>query len=76
MKVVLSSSCATYWPQQIGVPSHDAPIYRALFKMIWTIAPRVDVFAVVISENSRPQPFLQLNNYIPRALIIGGQIEF
>src|SRR5262249_45350711 len=37
-----------YWPQQIGVPSHDAPVYRAIIKVAWSITPRADVFGVII----------------------------
>lgn len=74
--LLLDWNWGAYWPQQIGVPSHDAPVYRATFKLLWSLAPRVDLFAAVISETSRPQPFLELNNYIPRALVVGGQIGF
>lgn len=65
-----------YWPERIGVPSHDEPIRRALVKLTWRLAPRFDVFGVAIAENSRPQPFIELYNNTPRAVLLGMKLEF
>ncbi len=65
-----------YWPEPIGVPSHDEPIKRALIKMTWNVARHFDVYALAIAENSRPQRFLELYNNSPRAVLLGVKVEF
>jgi hypothetical protein len=75
-QVLFDWNWGAYWPQRVGIASHDAPIYRATFKTTWALTRHFDVFAVVISENSRPQPFIELMNYIPRALVVGAQMRW
>jgi hypothetical protein len=65
-----------YWPERLGIPSHDEPVKRAMFKFVWSVSPRFDVYAAAIAENSRPQPFVELYNNSPRAMLLGAKFEF
>jgi hypothetical protein len=69
-------SYGIYWPERIGLPSHDEPVKRATLKFVWNIAPRFDIYAAAIAENSRPQPFIELYNNSPRAVLFGAKFEY
>jgi hypothetical protein len=65
-----------YFPEHIGVPTQDATIHRGLIKCSLDLTNRLQFYSVVIFENSRPQPFMLMNNYAPRALLFGFQFGF
>jgi hypothetical protein len=75
-RLLIDWNYGVYFPQQIGVPFHDAPVNRGLVKCAWNLTERAQLFWVAIWENSRPQPFLLMNNSSPRALLVGAQIGF
>src|SRR5262249_38114630 len=72
-RLLFDACFGAFFPGRIGIPSHDEPVYRHTLKCLWTVSRQVQLFVVGINENTRPQPFLELNNYSPSAILVGAQ---
>lgn len=65
-----------YFPEQIGVDFHDEPIHRGLAKVMFEVAPKMQVYVVGIVENNRPQQVPAFNSAPPYMILGGLQFEF
>jgi hypothetical protein len=75
-RLMMNWNYGIYFPQHIGIPTQDAPVHRGLVKCSWDLTRRLQFYAALIFENSRPQPYLLMYNYAPRAMIFGFQFGF
>jgi hypothetical protein len=65
-----------YWPEQIGIPFHDAPISQGVIKAAFAITPHFQIFSFGIVENYRPKENSTIQKYGPYAIQNGLQLVF
>jgi hypothetical protein len=65
----------SYWPETIGLATHDEETHRLLAKGVVHVTSNVDFFAVGLVENRRPREGV-LYIYRPWAVMMGSQFVF
>lgn len=53
-KIILNGNYGEFYPKQIGVPSHDEPVRRAIVKILYDLPGGFGLFAGSLIENDRP----------------------
>ncbi len=74
-KLLLDVSFGSYFPEQIGVVGHDAPIHRGVVKLAYNVSQHLQVYGVSILENDRETVY-PLYRSNPWALLCGMQFIF
>jgi hypothetical protein len=72
---LLDGSFGSYYPQHLGIPAHDTPIHRGVFKIAYFVTPNLQIYTVGLAENIRPRDGV-LPNDAPIAGIWGLQFSF
>jgi len=65
-----------YYPEQIGIPFHDAPLSQGVIKAAYAITKHFQIFSFAIIENYRPKENSTIQKYHPYAFQNGLQLVF
>jgi len=75
-RLMIDGCYCFYYPEQIGIPYHDAPIHQGVLKAAYSITPHFQIFSFGIVENYRPKENSTIQKYNPYAFQNGLQLVF
>ncbi len=70
----LDLNFGSYFPETLGIATHDEPVHRGLAKLTWRLTEDISGFVVGLVENRRPVT-APIRVYEPWAVLVGIQMS-